>query len=365
MHRCIPLVVALLAAGCGPKRPDLESPIDPNAAPVLPAPEAGNYALGEELPKDPLVAKVVDNGMLPWVESLSGAATSLALDNTGPISLQLARHAAWRAGYPYPVVRLIEGEEEWAAFPYGLLNALKRQVKAGDHVGVVRARVGPNDRWLALVGRPQGVLDPFPRVVSTGTEVLLQADRRATWTAVRPDGAVLRGATPGTLTPELAGEWWLEVLDEDGEVLAEAPLWVGVTPEPGPLLDLPGDPPLGPEDARLEALDLIDEIRDAYGHPRLPEDELLTSLAQLPAEQRAARTWTREAGQQRLFAAGFEGTEVVQLTCSAPTVASCIDGLLHQADGRAGLLHPQVRLMGAAAVVSTDSVHLALNLTSE
>ena len=36
-------------------------------------------ALGEQSPKDPLVARLVADSRLPWDESLSGAATTLAL----------------------------------------------------------------------------------------------------------------------------------------------------------------------------------------------------------------------------------------------------------------------------------------------
>ncbi len=365
MVRPTPALLALMLTGCGPKSPDLTAPVDPEVAPVLPAPEAANYALGEAQPRDLLVAKVVGRGLLPWVESLSGAATSLALETTAPLDLHLARHAAWRAGYPYPVVRLIEGSEEWAAFPTGLLDALKEQVRPGDHVGVVRARLGPADRWIALVGRPGGLLDPFPRMVSTGTEVLLQTDRTATWTAVRPDGSVASGAAPAALQADQGGEWWIEVTTGDGATLAAAPLWVGMQPPPAPLVALPGVPALGPEDARLEAFDTLDLIREAHGLVMLEEDQLLTSLATVPAEQRAAQTWTRAQGEQRLLAAGFEGSEVMQVTCSAATVAACFDDLLHRAETRTVLLHPQARLMGADAVVETQAVHLALNLTSD
>lgn len=365
MARLTPALMALSVTACGPKSPDLTAPVDPDVAPVLPAPEAGNYALGEAQPRDLLVAKVVSQGLLPWVESLSGAATSLALEAGAPLDLHLARHAAWRAGYPYPVVRLIEGSEDWAAFPAGLLDALKEQVRPGDHVGVVRARLGPKDRWVALVGRPGGLLDPFPRMVPTGAEVVLQTDRAATWTAVKPDGSIATGAAPAVMQADKGGEWWLEVTTRDGDLLAAAPLWVGMQPPPAPLVALPGEPPLGPEDARLEALDTLDLIRESHGIAALEEDQLLASLATVPAEQRAARTWTRERGEQRLLAAGFEGSHVMQVTCSAATVAACFDDLLHAAETRAVLLHPQARLMGVDAVVETDAVHLAVNLTSD
>ena len=365
MARLTPALLALMFAACGPKAADLSAPVDPEVAPVLPAPEAGNYALGEAQPRDLLVAKVVSQGLLPWVESLSGAATSLALEASAPLDLPLARHAAWRAGYPYPVVRLIEGSEEWAAFPSGLLDALKEQVRPGDHVGVVRARLGPTDRWVALVGRPGGLLDPFPRMVPTGAEVVLQTDRSATWTAVRPDGSVATGTAPAALRADQGGEWWLELKTRDGALLAAAPLWVGMQPPPAPLVELPGTPALGPEDARLEALDTLDLIRESHGLALLEEDQLLTSLATVPAEQRAAQTWARAKGEQRLLAAGFEGSHVMQVTCSAATVAACFDDLLHTAETRAVLLHPQARLMGADAVVETKAVHVALNLTSD
>jgi hypothetical protein len=170
---------------------------------------------------------------------------------------------------------------------------------------------------------------------------------------------------PAALTVEQGGEWWIELETPEGKRLAAAPLWVGMKPPPAPLVELPGTPALGPEDARLEALDTVDPIRESHGLATLEEDQLLASLATVPAEQRAARTWTREKGEGRLIAAGFEGSEVMQVTCTAPTVAACFDDLLHDAETRAVLLHPQVRLMGVDAVVETQAVHLALNLTSD
>ena len=75
--------------------------------------------------------------------------------------------------------------------------------------------------------------------------------------------------------------------------------------------------------------------------------------------------WSAEAGEARLRGAGFQGGPLAQLTCRAPTVPLCIDQMLTSADGRAALLHPQMRLVGVAAQASTDGVAVALNLASE
>jgi hypothetical protein len=364
-----PLALALSLAvsiACGGKKaPPEAAAISPSAAPILPAPEATVYATGQSDAPDPLVRQVVTRGLLPWQESLAGGATTLILDVKGPLDLQQAEHAARRAGYPYPVVRIITGEEPPAAYPDGLVQAVQRSLRLGDHVGVVRARVGQADRWIALIGRPAGLALPFDRQSRVGAELVLDLDRPSTWMLVSPSGALSTGRTPGAIKLDRAGEWWLEVEDENGARILSAPIFVGMAPPPAPLIELPGEPATGPDDAEVAALDLLAEVRDAFALPGLEEDGTLSTLAGHPLEQAIDRTWTRPDGEARLRGAGFVGGAVAQVWCQGETVAKCMDQLLTDAQGRAALMHPQVRLVGVRAQASTSGVVLLFNLASE
>ena len=64
-------LLVLLGLGC--VKPDTHRPPE---SPILPAPEASNYAVGESQAKDPFVARVAKG--LPWDEALSGAAAGLS-----------------------------------------------------------------------------------------------------------------------------------------------------------------------------------------------------------------------------------------------------------------------------------------------
>jgi len=364
-----PLAFALaltVSIACGAKKtPPGATAVSPSAAPILPAPEATVYAIGESDASDPLVRQVVTRALLPWQESLAGGATTLILDVKGPLDLQQAEHAARRAGYPYPVVRIITGEEQPAAFPDGLVQAVQRSLQLGDHVGVVRARVGQMDRWIALIGRPGGLALPFDRQSRVGADLVLNVDRPSTWLLVSPSGALSRGRTPGAVKLDQAGEWWVEVEDDNGVRVLSAPIFVGMAPPPAPLIELPGEPATGPDDAELTALDLLAEVRAAFELPLLEEDSTLSTLAGHPLTQVLERTWSRPEGEARLRGAGFVGGAVAQVWCQGETVATCMDRLLTDAQDRGALLHPQVRLVGVQAQASTSGVVLLFNLASE
>lgn len=363
--RSLAFALALTVACAGKKAPIDGGPVAPSAAPILPAPEASVYSIGASDPADPLVRQVVNHGLLPWQEGLAGGATTLALDIKGPIDLQQAEHAARRAGYPYPVVRIITGEEDPAVYPDGLVQAVQRSLKLGDHVGVVRARIGQVDRWIALIGRPRGLATPFDRQSRVGAELVLDADRPATWLVVSPGGALSRGRTPAAIKLDRAGEWWVELEDDNGARILSAPLFVGIDPPPAPLVVLPGTPSTGPDDAEVAALDLLADVRDAFALPALEEDGTLTTLAGHPLTQVLDRSWNRADGEARLRGAGFQGGAVAQVWCQGATVPACMDRLLTDAQDRAAVLHPQVRLVGVQAQATTNGVVLLFNLTSE
>jgi len=355
------LLAALLAAGCPKEAPPAGPPEVVPDTPVLPAPLAPAYARGAEVPADPLVARVVEQGGLRWSESLSGAAGALALSGAPAGS---ATWACVRAGYPHPVELRIQGLEAAGAWPSGLIEQLRGRVRAGDDVGLARARSLSGDRWVALVGRPQIEVPPFPRELRVG-EVLTLPDLGVHYALVSPRGRIVEGATPLRHALDAPGEWLLELIQpSDGRTLLSAPLFVGeATPLDPPFAE--SGPPAGPDAARAELLRLIDDLRADHGLPTLSGDPTLDGLARHPLEQLRAGAWDRGAGEARLRAAGFVGGPVAQLSCAGPTVAACLGQIAGQARGRVALLQPGLRLVGLATEVRADGLLVVLNLSSE
>ena len=86
--------------------------------PILPAPNSPNYAVTEERveAKDDLVAQTASR--LNWDEALSGAAASLGLiEQENAVTIEDARWAAIRAGFPYHVSEVIVGDVLIDQFP--------------------------------------------------------------------------------------------------------------------------------------------------------------------------------------------------------------------------------------------------------
>ena len=365
------LVAALLAAtatatACKKAPPPAEPP-GPGAPPVLPSPEGSHYALGADRPVDGLVAHVVDRGLLPWSESLSGAATTLALDDDEQLTLEAARWAAIRAGYPHPVVTIVTGIEPPGAVPEELLDALGPVVHIGDHLGLVRARSAAGDQWVALVGRPGVDLDPFPREYPVGASLQVTGHSLSPWVVVSPSGAVRRGGLPVDLTLDQPGEWWLEfqASPSDPTPRLGVPLYVGVpTPKAPTIVADDGRLP-DPSELRDRTLDALFDVRTAFGLPEFTWDATLASLAATPVQQVLAGTWDAEQGVRRLRGAGFIGGPAAQLACTAPTVSACVTHLVRHADARSQLLLPGLRLAGVAGEVRTSGVTLVINLSSE
>ncbi len=357
-------------AACSHPTPPAPPEVSP--APVLPAPEAPLYALGVREPRDPVVAALVRDGLLPWVESLSGAAGAMLLEPDRPATLHEARFRAVRAGYPYPVVAVVGGEASADEEPPDLLATLGPLVRPTDHVGLARARVGDRDRWMALVGRPRVALEPFPREVQPGDAVKLVSDPPARWRLLAPSGAVLGGWTPASFAPDDPGEWWLELRGEapgrrgaPGEVVAAVPLYVGVPTPVLPDFDVPGPEVSGPAEAVDLALDLVGRVRERRDLVVPALDDTLATLERRPLERFLAGTWDREEGERRLRGAGYVGGPVHELACRAESVAACVAAWMGTFDDRAALLDPGVRVAGLAARVDTEGVALALALASE
>ena len=357
------LYLGLLVLGCGPKTPPVPTPVLPEA-PILPAPEAPRYATGSAAPRDALGAAVGESGGLDWQESLAGGATTLVLGQPFSADLGVARWAAVRAGYPHPVAQVVFGEVPADTYPTPLLQALQPLLRGGEQVGIVRARQGNRDRWVALISRPLTQLSPLDRELRPGDTVELVADRATEWHLLSPSGHRQSGPLPGSPVLREAGEWWLE-LRSGTRVLVSVPLYVGMRTPPTPAVPVPGRMVTTPSEALTEVYDLLNGARAQFDLGALAPDDALESLARWPLAQGRAGQWDRTAGEARLRAAGFVGGPVGQLYCAERTVALCLDALMGSLEGRSLLLGEGMRIVGAAAEVRTDGVAMALNLTSE
>lgn len=353
------LMLFLTLLSCAPK--ELPPPPLP-PAPILPAPDGEFYATGSSEPRDPLIAQAVSVG-LPWQESLSGAATALALEQPFAPELSNARWAAVRSGYPHPVRSLLVGTARQDNTPDILLTELQRLLVSGDQIGLVRARSGGSDRWVALIGRPRVTIGAFHRELPLGASLSLETDAEA-WRLLSPSSVVTSG--PMSVEPILSepGEWWLE-LTRRGSTVLSVPLHVDMDTPPAPILTLPGEPTPSPTEAVALAYELVNSIRDAFDLTHLQTDPTLETLAGYPLELSLAGTWDQERGEARLRAAGFVGGPVGQLTCEGRTVAVCIDSLMWSIDERSVLLNPGLRLAGAQAQVTTGGISMVLNAASE
>jgi hypothetical protein len=225
------MIALLLALACAPKPQALPAGFDPKAGPLLPAMEAPIYASGQSVPKDVLVSQVALG--LKWDEALSGAAAAMALLDGQPLTLEAAQHAAYRAGYPYPVQRMSMGWMEAGVYPDELGRSLAATLQEGDQIGLARARTGDRDRWVALIARPVDALSPISRELRLGAEVPIRTRTPCTWTLVSPRGQVQTGMTPAMVALEEAGEWWLEVRTLNATV-ASIPLYVDMATPKGP-----------------------------------------------------------------------------------------------------------------------------------
>lgn len=350
----------ILLMACLHREPvDVGRAMDPEQAPILPAPEADLYAAVGGQPSDPLVARAAQG--LPWDEALSGAAGALALASDRGAELGQARWAAWRAGYPYPLRSVAFVSEAPGAFPKALIEALRPQVRPGDHVGLARARVGLEDRWVAVIGHASRTVTPFPRQVARGEALRLEGAGIARWRLTSPTGVALSGQAPGAPALTEAGEWWLELLADDGRVVVSAPVTVGMPPSPTAPLDLPGRSPSGPEEALDSALAELSDLRAVFDLPALAADETLDVLARQPLA--SAEPWDAGAATARVRAAGF--ADGGGLTCKAATVPLCLDALIRTGSGREVLLDPDWRLAGGGARVESSGVTLVLFLAVE
>lgn len=358
------MLIALILVSCAARGVATDPPAEPVSAtgPVLPSPVAGLYATGSSSPRDTEVAAMAAG--LPWDEALSGAAGALAMmPSTAAPSLAQARFAAATAGYPYEVRSLTVGKVLVDTEPDGLLDELRRQLRAGEDLGLARARIGEQERWVALFGVRHGSVDPFPRTLASGEELVLKGSGDRAY-LVSPRGEVVDVGMPATHALRTDGEWWVEVWSGPTRVVA-VPVMVGRAALTAPYFEPTAARLEGPQDAEDDALDLVDAVRQAFGLLPLQDDGTLAQLARLPVDDLALGRFDRASAELRLQGAGFVGGASAAVACTGDTVEACVDSLMRSGQDRAALLNPGMRLAGAAAQVSTSGVAIVLNLASE
>ncbi len=333
----------LVVAACTAKVPP-HNPLDP---PHLPSPYAGTYAPNPGRPIDPTVGAAV--GAYAHDGTLAGAAAGLALAairGEGNLDGWVVREAAWRAGWPWPIIDVGAWSVTQGGTPAPLATWLAA-LPEGTSVGVVRARGSQGDAWVALAGRSQVHLDLMPRQARSGSSLTLPVVDGGTYAVSDPDGRLWEGGldAPQPFSLVAPGEWLFEIR-KAGVTEALFPIYVGMIPPELGLLGTaqPSAEPIG------RAAELLDGIRDAYGAAPWIRDPLLDS---------GARALLAKTGDVASLAAalGFDPDEAAKWECRGSTVESCLDRILWDPRSRPALLGDS-RRVGYAAEVDANGLHL-------
>lgn len=342
----------LLLAGC--PKPAPTTPLNPwSEVPRLPSPSANTYTRTREPPTDPPLAALVRDH--PWDGALSGAAAGLALDllrapGSG-LTRWRVREALWRAGYAYPALDARAWEANPDGSPPEVLVDWLGGISAGDDLGLVRARGGERDLWVALRARPAADLGPLPRQVALGGTFALPAVPGASWVIADANGLVQRGTldAPTTIEATSTGEWLVRIASDAGPI-ATFPVYVGIVP---PKVELFSADLLlrTPTDAIGRAESLLADLRATYGATPLQRDFMLDA---------GARSMLRgdvqepDAVKLRL---GLDPEQTAMWHCRATTVEACLDAVLWTPEYRRALFD-DASALGIAASVEPDGVHL-------
>lgn len=340
------IAAAFLLTGCAAHRPPR---VDPDVAPVLPAPRGDVYARGPASPRDPLVASIAAG--LPWDEVLSGAAAGVALAVLAGDPAD-APHVRWKAivaGYPYPVVARSVARVAHGEVPAALVEEARSRTGRDVDLGLVRARGQRDDVWVLLVGERRADLAPFPRELRVGEAITPAPGVR--WTVADPAGEAWD--VDGAFVPDMVGEWLVRVRVDDVPV-AVVPLYVGVdTPEAPPLArDGAGSTP------EAQARALVNALRASADLSPLAQDPALDSVARARLRATLAGQPLPDARGQ-LAAAGYLDVPVAGAECRAATVAACLDQVWWSVERRA-VFYGDLSDVGVAVEADAQGVQVVL-----
>jgi hypothetical protein len=343
----------LMLLGC-PKRPVVPLVIDWGETPHLPAPTAGSYALVPERPADRAVASMMTGHQ--WDASLSGAAAGIALKilaKEGTLTVPELRDAAFKAGWPYPIT----SAQVWSGQPGGPpppgVEDWVHSRPPDASLGFVRAR-GPTDEvWVGLSSKPRIDIGVIPRQLPRGGTLTVPAVPGADVWVADPYGRLDHGPldVPFTRTAEVEGEWLIEIRDASGTA-ASFPIYVGmVAPDLGLLV--PGQPPADWQEADDLTVELLADLRAAYGARMYESDLMLEAVAQAAATNPDLDT--RAIAPQ----VGVEPGNLWRWECQATTVEGCLDAILWDVRARPGLLAERA-LYSRYVELNTKGVRIVL-----
>ncbi|MBK7758229.1 MAG: hypothetical protein IPI35_17895 [Deltaproteobacteria bacterium] len=342
--------------------------------PVVPAVVAPVYTTAPGAPRDPLIAWAARD--LPYDEALAGAAAGVAFEmlaTGGGLDPSGLRWAAVRAGWPWPVQGVSSELVSEGELPAAMVSELRAALKPGQAIGLARVRddLGSGDLWVGLTSTPALALAPIRREQAVGATLTLgvKVDSPA------PAGLRVLAASPSlrlidgpSVTLDEPGEWVIELRqaqDGGGErALAQLPIYVGEpTPDDGPF-EAPDAPPADVGEAIRGAIAGVNGLRGLSAAQTLSTDPVLAATARSEATRRAAGGGPSADAEARLRRAGFPTGDVAELSCRAPTVQSCLDGLFWSPTSRAALLDPDMTLLGVGAELTNGQLTLVLGMAA-
>lgn len=363
----------LLLFACAKPATSTKPPEDPGP-PVVPAVVAPLYTAAPGAPRDPLVAWAARD--LPYDEALAGAAAGVAFEmlaTGGALDASGLRWAALRAGWIWPMQGVASELVAEGTLPAAMVSELRAGLKPGQSIGLARVRddQGAGDLWVGLTSTPAVPLAPVPREQAVGAALTLGVRAGAT----PPAGLRVLAASPSlrlldgpSLTLDEPGEWVVELrqAQEGGgeRALAQLALYVGEpTPDDGPF-EAPDAPPADVGEALRGAIAGVNGLRGLSAAQALSVDPVLAATARSEATRRAAGGGPSADAESRLRRAGFPTGDVAELSCRAPTVQSCLDGLFWSPTSRAALLDPDMTLLGVGAELTSGQLTLVLAMAA-
>ena len=317
---------------CAGQRNAVRDSKDYASTPKLPSPHSGTYARAPSTPRDPVIASIT--GHHTWDASLAGAAAGLAVSrlmDDRSITAWRAREAAWRAGYPYPVVQIRAWSTEPQSEPPDALIQWLGTVPKTSDLGLVRARDADMEIWLAMVGNVRHDVGVHPRHVNPGSDHTLPLIDDLTFQLVAPSGHLTSGslATKQAFILDEQGEWLTVINDAEGRVAAW-PTYVGILPPSNNLLDEINI--TASQQLELDVLDALNEVRAIYGAPMWTRTPVLDALAATLHEDTSRDI--RTLGESL----GYAAEKVHAWSCRLDSTYACLDAMLWEPTFRRGLL---------------------------